>query len=318
MQDIDGTTLSIPLEADRMTSNFHTRQGLFRKRVLAKQDIEEIRSLAELCDQHEQLHMRISWSALSSREGDEVCDMLYYLDGHLVGYMVLDGVGEGSECEITGMVHPAYRRRGIFTTLLRAAQEDCARHSIPHAILVCERSSVSGQAFVQSVGAFLELSEHEMWLTNFQERGMFDDRLSFKQATLEDLDALVKVQAESFGVPEILSRQSIVHRLKEPACRVFLARFGGSEVECGESVGLLRLQDEGGSVGIYGFGVMPDYQGRGYGRQMLEEAIRLVRSEGDSPIMLDVETTNERALGLYLSCGFEIKTTYDYSHVATS
>lgn len=300
-----------------MTSNFHARQGLVRKQVLEKKDIAEIRQLADLCNQHEQLHMRISWAELSSREGDEYSDLLYYQDDQLVGYLVLDSVGGGSERELTGMVHPAYRRKGIFTTLFRTAQEDCARLSIPHVILVCERTSVSGRGFVQFVGAVLELSEHEMWLTNFQERAAFDDRLSFQQATLEDLDALVAVQSQSFGVPEILSRQSILRRFKDPTCRIFLARFGGSEVECGEPVGLLRLQEEGDVVGIYGFGVMPDYRGRGYGRQMLEEAIRLSRSESEKPIMLDVDTSNERALGLYLSCGFEIKTTYDYSHVAT-
>ena len=32
--------------------------------------------------------------------------------------------------------------------------------------------------------------------------------------------------------------------------------------------------------------------------------------------MLDVETTNERAIHLYRSCGFDIKTTYDYYNIA--
>ncbi|HTK05846.1 MAG TPA: GNAT family N-acetyltransferase [Ktedonobacteraceae bacterium] len=300
-----------------MTSNFHTRQGLVRKQTLTTTDITEIRQLADLCNQYEQLHMRISWVALRSRAGNEYHDLLYYQDDQLVGYLSLDSAG-GSERELTGMVHPAYRRRGIFTTLFRATQEDCARLSIPHVILVCERSSVPGRAFVQSVNASLELSEHEMWLANFQERGTFDDRVSFAQATLDDMDALITVQAQSFGVPEILSRQSLLHRFADPTCRIFLATFGEPSVGCHEPLGLLRLQEEDDVIGIYGFGLIPDYRGRGYGRQMLEEAIRLVRSESEKPIMLDVDTTNTVALGLYLSCGFVIRTTYDYSHVATS
>ena len=35
-------------------------------------------------------------------------------------------------------------------------------------------------------------------------------------------------------------------------------------------------------------------------------------------IMLDVETDNTNAIGLYLSCGFEIKTTYDYYELKIS
>ena len=65
-------------------------------------------------------------------------------------------------------------------------------------------------------------------------------------------------------------------------------------------------------VGIYAFEVRLGYRGRGYGRQMLEEAIRTIRAETQKRIMLDVETDNTDAIGLYQSCGFEIKTTYDY------
>jgi len=42
------------------------------------------------------------------------------------------------------------------------------------------------------------------------------------------------------------------------------------------------------------------------------EAIRTIRAETQKRIMLDVETDNTDAIGLYQSCGFEIKTTYDY------
>jgi ribosomal protein S18 acetylase RimI-like enzyme len=34
--------------------------------------------------------------------------------------------------------------------------------------------------------------------------------------------------------------------------------------------------------------------------------------------MLDVETDNTNAIGLYLSCGFEIKSTYDYFNLNIS
>ncbi len=298
-----------------MTSNSYTRQGLVKKQTLSASEISEIRALAALCNQYEQLHMRISWTMLSTRSGDEYNDFLYYQDDQLVGYLLLDGWG-GSERELVGMVHPAYRRKGIFSLLFHAAQEECARLGIPQVILVCERYSHSGRAFVQHVGARLELSEHEMWLETFQERTAFDDRVSFNLATRDDLNALVTVQAQSFGVPELLSRQSLLHRLEDPTCRIFLATFGEPSLGCHEPLGILRLQEEDDLVGIYGFGIIPDYRGRGYGRQMLEEAIRLARSESQKPIMLDVDTTNDPALALYLSCGFVIRTTYDYSNVA--
>ena len=46
--------------------------------------------------------------------------------------------------------------------------------------------------------------------------------------------------------------------------------------------------------------------------------LRSIRSESQTRIMLDVETDNTNAIGLYLSCGFEIKTTYDYFNLNIS
>ncbi|HEY6543035.1 MAG TPA: GNAT family N-acetyltransferase, partial [Ktedonobacteraceae bacterium] len=53
-------------------------------------------------------------------------------------------------------------------------------------------------------------------------------------------------------------------------------------------------------------------RGLGYGREILEQLIHIAREASHKPVMLDVETDNTNAVGLYLSCGFEIKTTYDY------
>ena len=77
-------------------------------------------------------------------------------------------------------------------------------------------------------------------------------------------------------------------------------------------MGCLRLDEMEDEVGIYGFVVRPEQRGRGYGRQILEEAIRIIRAEGGKEITLEVETDNVNAIGLYRSCGFLVKTTYDY------
>jgi ribosomal protein S18 acetylase RimI-like enzyme len=93
---------------------------------------------------------------------------------------------------------------------------------------------------------------------------------------------------------------------EEPTSRFYLATLDQNPLGC------LRLDFMSDQVGIYAFEVRLGYRGLGYGRQMLEEAIRAISAETQKRIMLDVETDNTNAIGLYLSCGFEIKTTYDY------
>ena len=74
----------------------------------------------------------------------------------------------------------------------------------------------------------------------------------------------------------------------------------------------LRLGRYSDSADVTAFVVLPEHRGRGYGRQMLLDAIDILILEGWKQITIEVETENRRALGLYQSCGLQIVQTYDY------
>jgi ribosomal protein S18 acetylase RimI-like enzyme len=284
---------------------------LITKQALANSELILIQHLADTCNHYEDLHMRLNWSMLRQRPGHETNDFLYYQDGYLIGYLAIDSFGDKVR-EVTGMVHPNYRRQGIFSTLLEAAKTEGKRRGLQKLVLVCEEQAPSGQAFIEAIGAQHEFSEHEMVLTHFQESGQFDERLIFRKAYPEDEDLLVAIQTASFAESEEQARSRIETCNKFSWCQFYLTTFGDDEVGCQEPVGCLRLDTMEEETGIYTFGVVPAYRRRGYGRQMLEEAIRTVRATSQKPIMLDVETTNTPAVKLYLSSGFQIKTTYAY------
>jgi ribosomal protein S18 acetylase RimI-like enzyme len=293
------------------------RQGLIKKSALTDMEIAEIKQLTDLCNTYENLYMRLSFSMLRERSGHANNDFLYYEQNMLVGYLALDEWGM-DEKEVIAMVHPDFRRKGIFAALLATVREECQQREIPRLLLICEQSSRSGQGCANAIGAKLDFSEHEMVLENFQERLIFDERLSLHEAGRGDIDAIASVLSASFNDPEPLVTANLLKRfVQEPRPRVYLATFGAGELSCKEPVGTLRLDEFDGVIGIYGFGVVPDYRGRGYGRQMLEDTIRMIRATSQHPIMLDVETDNAPAIGLYTSCGFRIKTTYDYYSVSS-
>jgi ribosomal protein S18 acetylase RimI-like enzyme len=289
----------------------HNQQGLIKRQTLTEAEQTEIELLTAICDNYEGLHIPIDIDLLQSRSSQRTNDFLYYANGALVGYLtVYDWSVE--EWELTGMVHPQHRRKGIFRTLLDAAKEESIHSGVRRLLLICEETSISGKAFVQAVGAVYEFSEHEMVLTNFQDRGTFDERLFFQKANASDVDTIAAVLAGSFGVSEDGAKERVMQHLQNPNRHFYLATFGIEGLGCREPVGVLRLEEGAKTVGIYGFGILPDYRGRGYGRQMLEEAIRTIRVSSQKPITLSVDTTNTNALGLYRSCGFETKTTYGY------
>jgi ribosomal protein S18 acetylase RimI-like enzyme len=254
--------------------------------------------------------MRIDTGALRQRPGNEANDFLYYEDGILVGYLFVESWGSGDQ-EIGGMIHPDYRRRGIFSSLLAAAMDECRQRDVQKLILICEHFSQSGLAFVHSIKAQLEYSEHEMVLGTFLERRKVHKGLNIRQANRQDLEAIVSILATDSGNVESIS-QWVAKLFEESTSCFYLATLEEKPLGC------LRLDVMSDQVGIYAFEVRLGYRGLGYGRQILEEAIRTIRSESQKRIMLDVETDNTNAIGLYLSCGFEIKTTYDYYNLNIS
>lgn len=280
------------------------KQGLRKCSTLSEAEIEEITQLTRLCNEQDGLHMRIPLDALRQRSGNEIDDFLYYEQGALVGYLYVDSWGH-KEKEFTGMVAPALRRRGIFRQLFEAARAECKTRGVECMILVCEHSSHAGHVFAKTIKAHHDFSEHEMVLGNFIERQVFDPQFHMRPATPDDKDALVSIMATDVE-EEADARQLVEEFYKDNNQQLFLATLDGKPLGC------LRLDYRSEAVGIYGFVIRPEYRGRGYGRQMLEYTIRRIYDEAPRTIMLEVDTDNLNAIGLYGSCGFHTRTTYDY------
>ncbi len=295
------------------------RQGLVKKQRLTEQELLHIQALTRRSEDAEGIHLRLDWSMLKNRSTLIPLDFLFYQDDTLVGYLALDNHGDEVN-ELTGTIHPSYRRQGIFTKLLQAATAESRQVGARRLVLVSDKASPSAQAFIHVIRASYDISEHEMILTHFQPRQAFDDRLSVRQATMRDVEAIALVQAESFQQPLERTRRRADYWLQQPTCQLYLATFGEESVNCGEPVASLRVMHneyEPGryASGIYGFGVRPAYQRRGYGRQLLEEVILMLQKQSTHAIILDVDTDNTHAFALYSSCGFETRATYDYYYI---
>jgi ribosomal-protein-alanine N-acetyltransferase len=81
-----------------------------------------------------------------------------------------------------------------------------------------------------------------------------------------------------------------------------------AEDEEGEVVGYAGV-DLGGEVAdVMTMAVASRWQGRGLGRQLLEELVRRAAADHAAYLMLEVRADNERARKLYESRGFELLT----------
>jgi ribosomal protein S18 acetylase RimI-like enzyme len=282
--------------------------GLIKKRGLTDAEIAEIRQLASICDAHDHATIRVNWEMLANRAKDVVNDVLYYQNGALVGCLSLYSFSR-REAEASGMVHPEFRRKGIFRALMMAALDELKQQGIPKLIFFTDYNSRSGIGFLEAIGAQYIHSEYRMDLEEPRMPESFDKRLRVERAGSADVEAIARIIALSFGLSEDEMRHSIARGLDSPVRRQYIARLDR------QPIGTLNVTASDRDVGIYGFAVLPEYRGRGYGRQILARTIEYATAEYQKPIFLEVAPENSNALGLYQSVGFKETNRYDYYRI---
>lgn len=77
------------------------------------------------------------------------------------------------------------------------------------------------------------------------------------------------------------------------------------------SYGILRISDK--VCELRKMYLLPEYQGRGLGRSMMEDALKRAAELGYTEIVLETNTLLDKAIRLYLKYGFE---EYDPGHLS--
>ncbi|MBM6582524.1 GNAT family N-acetyltransferase [Microvirga sp. BT689] len=109
---------------------------------------------------------------------------------------------------------------------------------------------------------------------------------------------------EGYVVPQAINGEMFNARFRREtldlrASRVFM--------EGGHPVALILVARRGWTARIAAMGIVPAYRARGLGRTALGEVIDDLRKLGDRRLLLEVIDTNEPALRLYRSLGFEVR-----------
>lgn len=112
--------------------------------ILNEKQLEDIRILQQECER-EDFTLKLNWETLRSRNGVNKNDFLHYDGLKLVGFLGLYDFG--NKVEMCGMVHPEFRRQGIFTKLLDDAIRSAMERNYKSIILNSPAQSHSGTGF---------------------------------------------------------------------------------------------------------------------------------------------------------------------------
>lgn len=279
------------------------------------------------CSDRDQITLKLELDykladAVNSTDKAGICDIneFMFFDGkQLIGYIgICCFGGTGAPLEITGMVHPEYRRQGVFTRLHELVIAECKRRNADSILGLCDKKSVPGQKFLKRVGAVYRYSEYEMYLYDEPYENIEEHLcgIKFRKASNADAFEVARQNAIYFG------DRAEQENNDAPNERILLPEDEekrGMTIYIAEKneiiIGKVNLQMANGIGGIYGLGVLPENRGKGFGRAILLKAIEKLKDAKAKEIMLQVAAENATALNLYKSCGFQETSVMDYFEV---
>jgi mycothiol synthase len=235
---------------------------------------------------------------------------LFHSGSELQAYLLLHHEPPLRRTVLEVAQHPEHRLDELQAELLTfgVAQGEAVGSRVAHMCLPHEDRSWDG-AF-QKVGLSLA---HSYWLMRWEEpeppRSPPPDGFSVRTLQPGEGHLLASVQnaafSESWGFSPNTPEQAEYRagmRSTGPG-GVLLLQHGGDIA--GYCWTLTEEQDEGPPIGtISMIGIHPDYRSRGLSKPILAAGLQHLCANGVDHVKLDVDSTNEPAIGLYTSMGF--------------
>lgn len=277
------------------------------KEYIHEKEYEELKELSRICSINDktilklELDYKLSIGKESESHYDLVNEFLYYVNNELVSYIGISCFG-GNVAELNGMTHPEYRRKGLFKKLFELAMSECKRRNYNEVLLLSDDASEEGITFIKASGGEYKCSEYSMdYICNNKKLNNDNKNISLKKADESDSHEISKQDSIYWG--EELDEETVEF---PPNTEIYMIK------KFDEIIGKIHVEYDENYAYIFGFGIMPEYRCKGYGRAALRTTVDLILKKNIENIKLDVSCENTTALNLYKECGFKQKSIMNY------
>lgn len=275
--------------------------------MITEKQLNEIKILQDECEKYDEITLKLNWEMLRNRANNVKEDFFYYEQDQLVGFLATYSFGE--KVEICGMVHPNFRRKGIFSSLLNEALNSIS--TVNTTLLNAPEASASAKEFIKhQKNCNYSFSEYQMVWKNKKVKE-FTPIVNFTKAGQLDFPFISNLDVVCFGFEKSDAEKYNYRILNEPDRALFIIEVND------EKIGKMSLLRENKESWIYGFAILPEFQGKGYGKNALLQVIRKENEIGNE-IHLEVALENSNAKKLYIDCGFSQYNTQDYYKIESS
>lgn len=277
-------------------------QKIILKKYLDENDIKLIRNLEDICLTEDNITLKLELEYRTEIKKDynkslnDVNEILYYVNDELIGYAGISAFSRNI-AEINGMVHPSFRRKGIFTKIIEIALDECRKRNFKEILLLGDDKSVSAMKFIEKTKGIYSFSECRMTCLEWEVKEINNESIVVK-ATNKNAEDIDRLNTIFFG--DVSSEMILPEDEEKNNNITYFIKIDD------KIIGKIKTsKEEENSIYISGFGIVPEYRRKGYGRASLVKVLNKLKGENISKIELDVEIKNKNALNLYKSCGFK-------------
>jgi ribosomal protein S18 acetylase RimI-like enzyme len=279
-------------------------------KVLSKINEEaakQIREVENICKAHDKTNGNISLDSSLNFYPEMKSIFLFYEDDKLISLLSIFMPTE-KEAEISAYTLPEHRRKGFFKKLLNKAIEELKKYKLTDLLFVCEPQSKDGREAIKKLDAELCFTEYFL-----RYRGSLMDlekqqqsRIRLQMAVLKDLEAIAIMSQQIFNDNYEGSKSMAAKSFEADNRTQYIAVLDDKPV----GVGAVSFENDEAS--IFGLGILPQYQGNGFGKEFFNLILLELKRKGLQNISIEVDSANKNALNLYVKSGFAVETSYDY------
>lgn len=269
--------------------------------------LKEVEELIAACNAHDGIKGMVPMDTSFNFNKEMNTIFLRYEDEKLVSALTIFAPGK-NEAEIYTMTLPQYRQKGYFKELVRTAEKELKKYSVPDIIFVCEERSAAGKAAIERQVAAYDFTEYTLSYNHSldKEFSQYEYRLEFHRADETHIEDIAKVSMSAFGDSYEGAKAIATNILNAVNRKMFLGKIDGQYVAMGV------VAADNGSNSIHGLGVLAEQQGKGYGKEMLYAILKDLIEHNEEKISLEVDSENQNAFQLYKKTGFEVKSAWEY------
>lgn len=234
-------------------------------------------------------------------------NVYYFQQDSLLGFLSVYFFYQNA-CEISLLIAPSHRRQGIAKQLLRTILPLLRTKKMQTVIF--STAPVINEPWLTQLGFLYQHSEYCLQRKSYEPiLGAQSEFVAIRKATISDLPTLCAIDTLCFPNESEQMFNRFVNILNDASYTILLISYQE------KTIGKAHIFWQEEKTTFSDIAIMPSYQGRGLGGQLLSYCINFALNEGKMMLELDVETSNQNALNLYLRHGFNIGKVNDYWNI---